>query len=171
MKINNINLKNLNGFIEEAKKDKSRAKRTLSVSGKWNLKGKQFTARVNYEKGSVVLKAEQPTNQGGKGTAPNPNLYCLFGLASCFASTIATIAASKNVKLDKLEITAEASVNLSKSLGLGDEPIPEKVRLLIDISTKRSEEIGRIIREAEERCPAMACLQTPIKPEIEFRTV
>src|SRR3989338_4187924 len=135
MKINNVNLEKTAAFVEEVKQDKNKALKAKRVEGTWNLEdGKvQFTSTLEHPNGRTIVEADGPPFMGGSGIKPDPVQYCLFGLAACYAQTFASIAAEKGIKLQQLKVTAENKVNLSKALGLSNEPIVEKA--VLDVST------------------------------------
>src|SRR3990167_504701 len=138
MKINNVNLEKAAAFAEEVKKDKSKALKIKRVEGTWNLKeGKvQFTSTLEHAQGSTITEADGPPFLGGSGLKPDPVQYCLFGLAACYAQTFASIAAAKGIKLNQLKVSVENKVNLSKALGLSNEPIVENVTLKVHASSE-----------------------------------
>jgi len=171
MKLNNINLEKAGAFVEEVKKDKGKALKVKRVEGTWNFEdGKaQFISTLGHANGLTVAEADAPPFLGGNGIKPDPVQYCLFGLAACFAQTFASIAAEKGIKLDKLQVAAENKVNLSKALGLGNEPIVEGVKLLVEVSDIDKDKIKEIGQLARERCPGVYCLTNPIKLDIEIK--
>ena len=172
MKLNNINLEKAGAFVEEVKKDKGKALKVKRVEGTWNLEdGKvQFTSTLEHANGTTVIEADGPPFMGGSGIKPDPVQYCLFGLAACFAQTFASIAAEKGIKLEKLKVAAENKVNLSKALGLSNEPIVERVNLFVEVSSEVDKSILEEIEKlAKERCPGVYCLTNPIKLDIEVR--
>src|SRR3989339_1957431 len=169
MRINNVNLEKAGAFVEEVKQDKSKALKVKKVEGIGNFEdGKtQFTATLNHPQGSTVIEADGPPFLGGSGIKPDPVQYCLFGLAACFAQTFASIAAERGIKLDKLKVIAENKVNLSMALGLGNEPIVEKVKLSVEVSSEAEKGRLKEIEElAKQRCPGVYCLTNPIKLDI-----
>ena len=171
MKLNNINLDKAGTFVEEVKEDKSKAIKTKKVEGSWNFgEGKpQFLSTLEHANGSTIVEADGPPFMGGSGIKPDPVQYCLFGLAACFAQTFASIAAEKGIKLDKLKVSAENKVNLSMALGLSDEPIVEKVKLSVEVSSEVEKGRLKEIEElAKQRCPGVYCLTNPIKLDIEL---
>ncbi|MBS3101105.1 OsmC family protein [Candidatus Woesearchaeota archaeon] len=170
MKINNVDTEKAGAFVEEVKKDKSKALKVKRVGGNWNLEnGKaQFTAILEHSKGSTIAEADGPPFMGGSGIKPDPVQYCLFGLAACFAQTFASIAAEKGIKLKHLKVAVENKVNLSKALGLSDEPIVKNVKLQVDASSESEENLDEVRKLAEERCPGVYCLTNPIKLNIEL---
>ena len=171
MKLNNINLDKAGTFVEEAKADKSKAIKIKKVEGAWNFnEGKpQFASTLEHANGITIVEADGPPFMGGSGIKPDPVQYCLFGLAACFAQTFASIAAEKGVELKKLKVAAENKVNLSRALGLGNEPIVERVKLIVEVSDVDKDKIKEIEQLAKERCPGVYCLTNPIKLDIEIK--
>ena len=169
MKLNNVNLEKATAFAEEVKKDKNKALKVKRIEGNWNLEdGKvQFTAALEHAQGSTVVEADGPPFLGGSGIKPDPIQYCLFGLAACYAQTFASIAAEKGIKLKQLKVADENKVNLSRALGLSDEPIVEKVILELKASGEKGENLSEVKKLAEQRCPGVYCLTNAIKLEIK----
>ena len=170
MILNRVNLSNLKETVGKAKKDPNVLKKVNRIEGEWLLKedGPQFRAIVKTEKGEYSLEADQPSFLGGGGTAPGPMIYCLYGVTSCFAATFASIAAEKGVELKKLRVTAESYVDLSRSMGLTDNPVVDQVVFKVQCETKDIADIEEIKRLAMERCPAVYCLTKPISLQIKL---
>jgi uncharacterized OsmC-like protein len=172
MKLNNVDTARLNQTVEAVKADPVRAKKINRVEGMWNLEaGKpQFTARLNYEGGQMTLEADQPTGQGGGGTRPGPMLYCLYGLASCYTATFATVAAMMGVELKRLEVTVESHVNFASVFGLSEEPIIEGVGITLSVESEAPEEkIMEIEALAAQRCPGVFCMANAIPFETRLK--
>lgn len=169
MKINNVNLEKAGAFVEEVKRDKSKALKAKRIEGSWNLEdGKvQFAATLEHANGKTTIEADGPPFLGGSGIKPDPVQYCLFGLAACYAQTFALIAAEKGIRLKQLKVAAENKVNLSRALGLSNEPIVEKAILEVDASGEKGENLSEIKKLAEQRCPGVYCLINAIKLEIK----
>jgi uncharacterized OsmC-like protein len=169
--LNHINLESLRQLREEASADPTKAKLRPKIRGEW-LFGEgepQFRAVVEVEAGAFTLDADMPTRLGGGGSAPSPLHYCLYGLAACFAATYASIAAQEGVKLGHLEIKAESHIDLSRVLELADRPIAEGIYWTVRVEADaRPEDLERIKRLAEERCPAVYCVTNPVKLEINL---
>ncbi|MBI2651409.1 OsmC family protein [Candidatus Woesearchaeota archaeon] len=169
MKVNNVDMDKAGIFVEEVKRDKNKAIKVKKVEGTWNFEeGKaQFASTLEYQNGSAIVEADAPQFMGGLGIKPDPVQYCLFGLAACFAQTFASIAAEKGISLKKLKVLAENKVNLSKALGLSNEPIVERVKLFVEVSSDaKKENLKEIEALAKERCPGVYCLTNAIKLDI-----
>lgn len=165
---NNVNVERMEAFRKEVEEDPGAARRHKVVEGTWIFKegSPQFVAALPFPKGSVEVACEMPPMMGGWGTSPDPLQYCLYGLAACFATTLAGVATEKGVALRRLEIRAENRVDLRKSLGMSTDPIIEAVRLGIHLEGDL-DRVGleRLVRLAEERCPGVECVTRSIPLE------
>ncbi|MBI5562979.1 MAG: OsmC family protein [Deltaproteobacteria bacterium] len=171
MPTNNVNLDKLKATVAEVQKDLSKAKKANKIEGEWNSgPGPQFRATVSFEGGKALLEADQPTGLGGGGTQPGPMIYCLYGSASCYAATFATMAAMEGITLKQLRITAESNLDLSKVFGLSDNPIAEKVKFTLHVeSDATADRIKKLEELSKERCPAVYCLTNAIPLETELK--
>lgn len=170
MKKNNVDVDRLQATFADVQKDLSKAKKVNKIEGEWNLgQGPQFRATVSFENGKMTLEADQPGFLGGGGTQPGPMIYCLYGSASCYAATFATMAALEGIDLKKLRVVAESSIDFSKVLGLTNNPIAEKVRFTLFVESDAPQAKIREIEElSRQRCPAVYCLTNPIPLETEL---
>ncbi len=171
MGLNNINTEKLEATVKEVQKDLSRAKKVNRVEGDWNLgQGSQFRATVQFEGGKMTVEADQPSFLGGGGTQPGPMIYCLYGSASCYAATFATMAAMEGIKLKKLRILAESAIDFSKVFGLSNNPIAEKVKFTLYVeSDAPADKLRKLEELSRQRCPAVYCLTNPIPLETELK--
>jgi uncharacterized OsmC-like protein len=171
MKMNNINLNEMKVFIEEVKQDLSKAKKSKKVECSWNFdEGKpQMESKVPHPKGETVLRTDFASFMGGNGLAPDPIQYCLFGFAACFAGTFMSTAAMMGIKIQSLKVSAENAMDLTKALGVTNNPIVEKVKITTVVKSDAKEvQLKELERMAYERCPGVYCLVNPIKLESEL---
>lgn len=172
MKINNIDVEKAAEFVAEVQKDKSKAYKSKKVEGEWNFNaGKpQFSALLPHGEQTTRVEADGPQFMGGSATKPDPVQYCLFGLAACYAQTFASIAAERGIILEKLKVSAENKVNLTKALGIGNDPIVESAKLTVELKSNTDKKIIQEIKQlARERCPGVYCLTNPITLDIEIK--
>ena len=114
------------------------------------------------------MACELPPFAGGGGNNPDPIQYCLYGLAACFASTLAATATSEGVALKTLKVTAMNKVDLRKQLGLSEEPIIQNVRLQVKVESEASGNlIEKIVKLAQKRCPGIECVTRSIPLRVE----
>ena len=158
--LNNVDLEKVSQTIENGKKDKGALRKPVKLQGEWILdsaKGYQFTTELGYEKGKQVLEIDSPSFLGGNGNTLGPMAYCVAGITSCFIATFASVAASQAIKLTRLKVNAECSINFAKTFDVANEPITEGIRFEIDAQAENADKqrLQEILKMAEERCPAM----------------
>jgi uncharacterized OsmC-like protein len=171
MKVNRVDLEKFSHTLKEAEKDSVSAKKTMKIAGRWRLgeSGPQFESELQFEGGKTTFYADEPSFLGGGGTAPNPVQYCIMGAVACFAATFAKWAAMEGITLDELAISADAHMDMSRSFGLSDSPILDKITFNIAVKTEANdEEIDKLLQITKERCPAYYCLTERITPEIKL---
>ncbi len=168
--MNHVNGNALGKTVDLFSREPEKAVKDFAVEGEWVLEeGRpQFSSRVSFEGGAIDLEMDNATPMGGSGRAPNPIQYCLFGLASCFASTYMMVATRRGVTIDRLWVRVENRVDMTRPLGLSENPLTQGVRILLKVSGKAEEAVLREIEESSRNsCPAVYCLTQPIPLEIE----
>ena len=169
--MNHMNLEGMKKFLEEAKGDLSKTKKSKKIECSWNFEeGKpQIESRVQHPKGETVLQSDFAPFMGGEGLAPDPIQYCLFGLAACFAGTFMSMATMIGIKIQDLRVSAENFTDLSKTLGLTNNPIVEKVKIIATVKADAKEgQLKELEKMAHERFPGVYCLVNPIPLETEL---
>lgn len=171
MKINNVDVTAAGAFVEQAKADPSVTKKSKRVQGSWNFtEGQpQFSATMSHKTGETTVRTDFAPFLGGEGRAPDPIQYCLYGLAACYAGTFVGLAAAEGVVLRSLSVVAENRVDLSRSLGLSDAPVVERVKIALEVDTDAdAKQLAELERLAKDRCPGVYCLSNPIPIEFEL---
>lgn len=165
--MNNVNVAEAQKFIGQLKADPSLGKKNKKVAGTWNLQEgqPQFSVPLEFPKGKATINVELPAFAGGWGTSPDPIQVCLSGLAACFAVTYAAAATMENVKLTKLQVTAENWMDLRKQMGLSKDNIIDRVRFTVVAEGADRATLQRILKLAEERCPGSECVTRAIPLE------
>jgi uncharacterized OsmC-like protein len=165
---NNVDLNKISKTIEEGRNDLSTLRRPVKLAAEWNLnpdKPYQFKTELAYEKGKQVIEIDSPSFLGGNGNRLGPMAYCVAGITSCFIATFVTVASSKGIRLSKLNVNAQCSINFAKTFDIADEPITEGIEFQIEAESQNADkqQLEEIIRLAEERCPAMYSMMHEIK--------
>lgn len=174
MKINNVNVQAAGAFFEEVKADPDKAKKHKRVVGSWNFEeGRpQFSAALAHATGESEVASDFAPFMGGEGLAPDPIQYCLYGMAACYAGTFVGLAAAEGIALRDLKVVAENRVDLSRSLGLSDNPVVEQVTLTLEVDADADHEtLDELQGKARERCPGVYCLTHPIPLETHLKKV
>jgi uncharacterized OsmC-like protein len=168
MNLNNVDLDKVSKTIENGKKDKATLKKPVKMQGEWNFDPKkefQFRTELAYEKGKQVIEVDSPSFLGGGGNRLGPMAYCVAGITSCFVGTLVGIASSQGIRLKKLSVNTECGINFAKTFDISDEPISEGISFQIDAEAENADrkKLEKIIRMAEERCPAVYSMTHAIK--------
>ncbi len=166
--VNSIDLDKVARTASDGRKDRATIKKKVALQGEWNLdpaKGYQFRTEMSFENGKQVIEVDSPSYLGGNGNRLGPMAYCVAGVASCYISTFATVAAMEGIHLTKLNVNAQCTINFAKTLDLGDEPINEGIDFLIDAASKDAGKLKlqELAAKAEERCPAIYSMSHVIK--------
>jgi uncharacterized OsmC-like protein len=135
--VNNTNMDKISQTIENGKKDKITLRKPVKLQGQWNLDpsiGYQFKTELNYEKGKQVIEIDSPSFLGGNG-----NSSCIAGITSCFLATFVSIAASKGIKLTKLNADTECMINFAKTFDIAEEPITEGINFQIEAQSDNAD--------------------------------
>lgn len=166
MGLNNINTDAAQKFMEEARNDPQVAKKSKRVEGEWVFEeGKpQFKATLAFKEGERVVECDFAPFLGGRGLAPDPIQYCLYGMAACYAATFVSLATMEGIALRGLKIAVENKVDLTRTLGLSSNPIVEGVEMTLTVTSDVSrEKLEQIEALARDRCPGVYCLINPIQ--------
>ncbi|WP_187151829.1 OsmC family protein [Methanosarcina siciliae] len=174
--LNRVAVDQFSETLQKARNDPSKTKKVIEFEGNWEIgkTGPQFSTTIKTEKGGeFLIQSDEPIALGGSGTAPNPVQYGLYGIASCFAASLAKWTAMEGIVLNQLKIKVRADMDLSASFGIFQEPaipIYERIKFEIVIDSGMSmEEIERFNEIAKQRCPCYYCLTAAIIPEIVFK--
>ncbi len=174
MGLNNINTGAAGKFMEEARKDPQVAKKSKRVEGEWVFEeGKpQFKATMAFKEGERVLESDFAPFMGGKGLAPDPIQYCLYGMAACYIGTFVSLATMEGIALQGVKILVENKMDLTRSLGLSSNPIVEGVEVTLTVAADvPREKLEQIEVLAKDRCPGVYCLMNPIQLTTNLITV
>jgi uncharacterized OsmC-like protein len=172
--LNNVDLDKIAQTVARGKKDKSTLRKPVKLQGEWNLdpaKGYQFKTELSYEKGKQVIEIDSPSFMGGSGNRLGPMAYCIAGETSCFIATFASVAAEQGIRLTKLAVDAQCSINWAKSFDVADEPINEGISFQIDAQSDNAdkERLQEIVKMTMERCPAMYSMTHVIKVDARIK--
>lgn len=172
--LNNVDLDKVSQTTENGKQDKKTMKKPVKLFGEWNLdpnKGYQFKTEMVYEKGKKVIEIDAPTFLGGGGNRLGPMAYCVAGMTSCFIGIFVNIASAQGIRLKKLNVSTECNVNFAKTFDIADEPLMEGITFQVDTESENADKatLQRVLRMAEERCPALYSMLHVIKVDVRIK--
>lgn len=164
--MHNVNLDALRETIRKAQSDPAVLKQQVTYDGEWQTDGgPQFVASIPVPNGEpVTFQADFPPAMGGTGSAPSPLAYCFWGGVACYAMTYAQEAAKQGVRLRALRAHAEAELDMTRALGVTDNPPVQRVDWHLDVDADAPrEKLDELKRLADEHCPGVYCMRNPIQ--------
>jgi len=159
--INGIDVEQLDKTISQIKRNNNIAKFRFQAESRWVNGSHSRAVATSFYGASRSKSGASPTSSAPEkpvfllgGTAgPNPAEYLLVGLAGCLTASMATHAATRNIKLNALSCHIEGDVDLQGFLGIS-ELVPVGFREIracfdidADISDEKKEELIRITRK------------------------
>jgi len=132
--MNGVNLEALGGFVDSVRNGIVSPDIRFSAKSSWaggtrtEVLIDQFSAGgVNAAPSERFFKlvVDEPVALGGQDTAPNPVEYLAAGLCGCITAGIVTNAAMFGVKVEGLEVTVDADINVLGLFGL-DRSVPSQ---------------------------------------------
>jgi uncharacterized OsmC-like protein len=135
-----VSLQHLQGGDEQ---DSSRGKAVFNVSTVWQggLKSEAIcnASVVSGKKISNTghrIYSDEPEILGGGGSAPGPQELLLAAFNACLTASYVAAAKTENVQIEKLTITTSGELDVSAFLGFStsENPVPEKLRYVINVS-------------------------------------
>ncbi len=172
--INRINVDVFKETIENVNKDPSTSIKKIEIVGTWRLNeqtGPQFETKLETEKtGDILVQSDETIILGGGGTAPNPVQYYISGFLSCYSATFVKWASMEGILLNSFKIRGTATMDISKALGLSDNPpiIDLQMEIFIESDTPM-EKLLEINEIAKKRCPGYYYLSHGIVPKIDIK--
>ena len=87
---------------------------------------------------ALTVDADQPVFLGGQNAAPNAVEHYLGSLVSCLNTTIVAHASAQGIRLDELDISAEAQMDARGFFGVSDDVRRGYNRIVVDIRARTS---------------------------------
>lgn len=161
--INNVDLSILKETAKKADGNKGHFDVEKHIQGEFHLEGSpMFTANLMSERATFTMGADEPGVLGGRGVHATPLNYLMFGVMSCYASTVAVQASLKGVKLEKLKVTGHLFYDIGPMLSGIDAPLIKELKLEVEAD----KDIKEILEISNKRCPALYAIAHGIKTEI-----
>lgn len=105
---------------------------------------------------SHTTVCDLPKNLGGDDSGPTALELAVMAIADCAATIYADVAKKSNIKLTKLEVTAEA-------VKADDAPVVKSVDLKVKVAGKARESLLKACwRRTEANCPVLSIYKEPI---------
>jgi uncharacterized OsmC-like protein len=164
--MHNVNVEAVEQSAADAAADPTAVVNPVAFEGEWQTAegAPQFRAEIPVPRGgTVTFEADFPPPMGGTGSAPNPLAYCFWGGLACYAMTYAQEAARRGVELRALRARVDATVDLSRALGVSERPPVDRLDWRLEVDADAGDAVLQELRRAaDEHCPGAYCIRNPI---------
>jgi len=117
-------------------------------------------------RGKFTLVSDEPASLLGGDTGVSPAEYLLQGLAGCYTVTLASMAASKGIALDNIELNLGFDIDLNGFLGLDDTVRKGAQGISVDVRLESASasraELEELVRELPQNSPIHDTLANPV---------
>jgi uncharacterized OsmC-like protein len=162
-RVNNVDLELLRTSAAKASEKEGHFEVEKQINGDFHMTGSpMFTAELMSENAKFIMGADEPTVLGGMGIHATPLNYLMFGVMSCFASTVAIQAARKGVVMERLKVKGHMFYDLGAVVGNYDYPIIKELKLEVD----SDKDLTEILKLSVKSCPALFAIANPIKTAV-----
>lgn len=150
--INGFSLQALQDVAEQVTSDPSIAITTFKARSEWKGTARVETRVHGYELGGQqiarehVIHSDEPRELLGEDTGPNPQELLFAALNSCMIFGYVTTAATMGIKVQRVSIETQGTLDLRGPLGLaavpvGMESIHYTLRVKADATPQQLEEV------------------------------
>lgn len=130
---------------------------------KAEAQGKGWPTKVTITDTEWALKTDEPIEDGGSNTGPNPMQLFIASLAGCQNEQSQVVAQELSIHITQVDITVEIDLDLSGFMGTSDNSNGsyKNVRLDAIVSGNLTNEQVKILgQKVDNRCPILGLLRT-----------
>jgi uncharacterized OsmC-like protein len=130
---------------------------------KATAEGKGWPTTVKITGTEWTVQVDEPVEDGGSNTGPNPMQYFISSLASCQNEQAQVVAEELSLDISQIDITLEVDLNLDGFMGVQDHSKEcfRRVNLLASVqgglSDEQATELGG---KVDNRCPILSLLRS-----------
>ncbi|MDX2362183.1 MAG: OsmC family protein [Crocinitomicaceae bacterium] len=125
--------------------------------------GKGWPTSITITGTEWNLQADEPEEDGGSNSGPNPMQYFIASLASCQNEQAQVVAEELSITIDKIDITLAVDLNLDGFMGLDDnsEYCFKRANFNAVVHGEISEDqIIELGKRVDSRCPILSLLRS-----------
>ncbi len=130
---------------------------------KAEAQGKGWPTKVSITDTEWVIKTDEPIEDGGSNTGPNPMQLFIASLAGCQNEQAQVVADELSLNITQIDIKVEIDLDLSGFMGTSDNSNGsyKNVRLEALVTGEITDEQVKILgQKVDDRCPILALLRT-----------
>lgn len=130
---------------------------------KAEAQGKGWPTKVTITDTEWTLKTDEPVEDGGSNTGPNPMQLFIASVASCQNEQAQVVAEELSVNLSQIDIKVEIDLDLSGFMGMSDNSNGsyKTIRLDAVVTGELTDDQVKILgQKVDDRCPILGLLRT-----------
>ena len=130
---------------------------------KAQAQGNGWPTKVEITNTEWKLQLDEPIEDGGLNSGPNPMQYFTASLVGCQNEQAQVVAEELSVSISSIDISLEVDLNLDGFMGVDDNSKDCFKRTLLtavvhgDLSAEQVEELGKRV---DNRCPILSVLRS-----------
>jgi uncharacterized OsmC-like protein len=139
----------------------SNQENTLEVF-KATAKGSGWATSVNITGTAWDIQSDEPVDEGGTNTGPNPMQYFAASLAGCQNEQAQVVAEEMELAIDAMDISLEIELDLAGFMGMAEHSNDsyKKVQLTHTVGGSiTAEQVGKMGDAVDSRCPILGLLR------------
>lgn len=130
---------------------------------KATAQGKGWPTIVKITGTEWTVQVDEPTEDGGSNSGPNPMQYFVSSLASCQNEQAQVVAEELSLDISQIDIALEVDLNLDGFMGVQDHS-KECFRRVNLVTTVQggltSEQVSQLGEKVDNRCPILSLLRS-----------
>jgi uncharacterized OsmC-like protein len=153
---------------EQYRQDENSARVTIRAKGDQS----EGPIACSVDIGRTIYRAEAHAGVGGPGTSACSGDLLLGALAACAQLTCQMVAAAMGIRTERIQVTAEADLDLRGTLGISkDVPVGfERIKLMFDVVAPEAtaDQLRALREKTEQYCVVMQTLKRPPSLQTEW---
>lgn len=130
---------------------------------KATAEGKGWPTTVQITGTEWTVQVDEPVEDGGSNSGPNPMQYFAASLASCQNEQAQVVTEELSLDISKIEITLEIDLNLDGFMGVTDHSKDCFKRASLSAIVHgelTSEQVSQLGEKVDNRCPILSLLRS-----------
>ena len=125
--------------------------------------GNGWPTKISVINTEWTIQVDEPEEDGGSNSGPNPMQYFAASLASCQNEQAQVVAEELELNIGKIDICLEIDLDLSGFMGMADHSNGSYKEVRLDATVHgnlNQEQIQALGSKVDARCPILALLRS-----------
>jgi putative redox protein len=130
---------------------------------KAEARGKGWPTKISITDTEWTIKTDEPVEDGGSNTGPNPMQLFIASLAGCQNEQAQVVADELSLSITQVDIKLEIDLDLSGFMGTSDNSNGSYKNLRLEalvLGDVTNEQVKNLGQKVDDRCPILALLRT-----------